>query len=215
MQPRHGVGGGGAHGLAVENSIAVMPPSACATSRMPGIKQAGAVARASRRQGGTARRPRPGRTRCWYRAGRRRLAPRSAPASVSNCAARSTAAMPSGSTGASKPGSSSTPTVKPDTPSSIPSSQSRGSSGRQNGSRRSQRAMALNISAASRTVRVIGPAHGDAGKGTGRPLRDPAIGRFQPDEAAPGGGNADRTSRVRADVQRTEPGGTGGARAGG
>ena len=51
-----------------------------------------------------------------------------------------------------------TATRMPATPSSMPARQSRGSSGRQKGSRRSNRAMAPNIRAASRTERVIGPA---------------------------------------------------------
>ncbi len=66
--------------------------------------------------------------------------------------------MPSQSIGASKPGLRITATRRPATPSSMPARQSRGSSGRQFGSRRSKRAIAPSIRAASRTVRVIGPA---------------------------------------------------------
>ena len=139
------------------NSIAVIPPNSFATSRMPGSSSArcsGGMVRASRAS--DAPHSRENTRLVSGRSGS--CASTVAPASARMRAACSTAAMPSASTGASKPGRDMTATDSPSTPSSIPSRQSRGSSGRQNGSRASKRAMAENISAASRTVRVIGPA---------------------------------------------------------
>ena len=95
-------------------------------------------------------------------------------------------------------------TRRPATPSSMPSRQSRGSSGRQKGSRRSCRAMADSISAASRTVRVIGPAQATDGEGAERPLRDAPEGGLQPDQPAPGRRDADGAAGIGADMQRPE-----------
>ena len=75
VQPRHGVAGGGAHCLGVENSIALMPPSARATSWMPGSSNPRSCSGSRRDQAGQRRAPDAGEDRARVGQVRRRPHP--------------------------------------------------------------------------------------------------------------------------------------------
>ena len=186
------------------NSIAVMPPSAWATSRMPGSSSPAScegMPATSRASAAPQTRP-----NTLLVSGRSASASSTyAPASVSNCAACSTAAMPSGSTGASKPGllqhadgqagDAVLDAVAPVAP--IVGQAERVAQVAARHGREHQRGVAHRAGhrAGARQRR----------EGARRPLRDTAVGGLQPDQPAPRRRNADRAAGIGADMQRPEP----------